>query len=570
MPFCIVAGGLLCPFCGLFKAVSSFNISKKFANADGADSGEIGGQVQGMEVFYFFKRSFFQHGEEPFIATPVEFRAGDFYNLYVKTHAGVGDDAWDILPVGERFAGGNQYFQRADIALHVAFLQAHAHDGVFFLQCRSAFFLPHGKRLHPHFIGDIGNGGEAFHQRLYIKAGAAGDDGQFFLRQGFIDCVFCQREPFRYGTFFARWDDAVKGMRGGGFLFRHRPCGQDAQFLIYLHRIGIDDDAVVFLRYIDGLRRFTACGRATYNYYGSAHMKSVLTLIAASDKEKLTPPLIQAIAGELIQAGGLIIATDWLAEDIACDIIFSRIENALADKLAAKAVEGRAIDHVAQSTEDRQKKLLICDMDSTMITVECIDEIADFAGVKKQVSEITERAMRGEIDFPGALRERVGLLKGLPESVLKQVYDERIKYMPGGRELVKTMRMHGAYAILVSGGFDYFTAKVQSALGFNANSANRLEIEAGRLTGRVIEPILDKQAKLHTLMTVSSEKGIGLSHTLAVGDGANDLPMITAAGLGVAYHAKPLVQQSARARINYCDLKALLYIQGYKQNEIVN
>lgn len=299
-------------------------------------------------------------------------------------------------------------------------------------------------------------------------------------------------------------------------------------------------------------------------------MKSVLTLIVAPDKEKLKPHLVENVCTALAEAGALVIGKEWLSPDIACDIVFSRIENAQAEVLAAKELAGLAADCVSQSTEDRQKKLLISDMDSTMITIECIDEIADFAGVKTQVADITERAMRGEIDFIGALRERVALLKGVPENTLRQVYDERVKFMPGARELVKTMRAYGAYTMLVSGGFEYFTAKVQSALGFHDNSANQLEVKDGKLTGQVIEPILDKQAKLHTLMQLSNDKQIGLSCTLAVGDGANDLPMITAAGLGVAYHAKPLVQQSARVRINHCDLKALLYIQGYKEEEIVN
>lgn len=298
-------------------------------------------------------------------------------------------------------------------------------------------------------------------------------------------------------------------------------------------------------------------------------MKSVLTLIAASDKEKLTNSLVKTISEAVAGAGGLIIGSEWLAEGIACDIIFSRVENRIAEDIAREALGNLPVDCIVQDTAERQKNLLISDMDSTIITVECIDEIADFAGVKEHVAGITERAMRGEIDFADALAERVGLLKGLEEVVLQSVYNERVRFMPGARALVATMRANGAYTMLVSGGFDFFTARVQAELGFHDNSANRLEVSGGKLTGRVIPPVLDKQAKLSTLMQVAGEKHIPLSQALAVGDGANDLPMIVAAGLGVAYHAKPVVQQSARARINYCDLTALLYAQGYRHEEIV-
>ena len=295
-------------------------------------------------------------------------------------------------------------------------------------------------------------------------------------------------------------------------------------------------------------------------------MKSVLTLIDSA--YSLTDEFIEKISANLASNGALVIKTDWLSEN-ACDIYFSKIDANIAEKVAAEIIADLPIDYIAQSTENREKKLLISDMDSTIITIECIDEIADFAGVKPQVSEITERAMRGEIDFIGALNERVALLAGLPEATLQQVYNERLKFMAGAKELVATMRKFGAYTVLVSGGFDFFTSRVANELGFHENSANRLEIIDGKLTGKAIPPILDKQAKLNSLMQISQQRGISTSNALAVGDGANDLPMIVAAGLGVAYHAKPLVQQSARAKINHNDLTALLYAQGYKKNEWV-
>ena len=202
-----------------------------------------------------------------------------------------------------------------------------------------------------------------------------------------------------------------------------------------------------------------------------------------------------------------------------------------------------------------------------MITVECIDELADFVGKKIEVAAITERAMNGELNFESALTERVGLLKGLPVAVLQQCYDERVKLMPGAKALLSFMCGFGAHAILVSGGFTFFTSRVRDALGFHEDYSNQLEMENGMLTGRVILPILGKKAKLATLNDACKRLGISASEVLAVGDGANDLPMLKAAGLGVAYHAKPVVRAEAKARINHGDLSALIYIQDYKQQD---
>lgn len=216
---------------------------------------------------------------------------------------------------------------------------------------------------------------------------------------------------------------------------------------------------------------------------------------------------------------------------------------------------------------NRRKKLLIADMDSTMINVECIDELADFAGVKTQVSEITERAMLGDLDFDGALRERVALLKDLPESALAECYEQRIHLNPGAETLVKTMNKRGAFTALVSGGFTYFTDKVATEAGFQLHQANILLRENGTLTGEVGAPILGQQAKLDTLNRLCAEQGITLADTIAVGDGANDRAMIKAAGLGVAYHAKPTLIAAADARLDHSDLTALLALQGISEND---
>ncbi|HRK24996.1 MAG TPA: phosphoserine phosphatase SerB, partial [Beijerinckiaceae bacterium] len=225
------------------------------------------------------------------------------------------------------------------------------------------------------------------------------------------------------------------------------------------------------------------------------------------------------------------------------------------------------VDVVVQPAAGRRKRLLIADMDSTMIGQECIDELADFVGLKDKVSAITERAMRGEIAFEPALRERVALLRGLEAGIVDRILAERITLTPGGRSLVATMRANGGAAWLVSGGFTLFTEKIAAMLGFDLNRANRLIVEHGRLCGLVEEPILGRQAKLDALLEARASLGLTASETMAVGDGANDLAMLSAAGLGVAYHAKPQVAAEAHAAINHGDLSALLYMQGYRRDE---
>jgi phosphoserine phosphatase len=238
-------------------------------------------------------------------------------------------------------------------------------------------------------------------------------------------------------------------------------------------------------------------------------------------------------------------------------------------KLAADALAHHETDAAVQEVAHRRKGLLVADMDSTIINVECLDELADFAGVKAQVAEITERAMRGELEFEGALRERVGMLKGLSLTALQTAYDERVRLNPGARTLVRTMAANGARCVLVSGGFTFFTSRVAEAAGFHANRANTLIEANGALTGQVGEPILGREAKLAALNEEAARLKLPLERTLAIGDGANDLAMIEAAGLGVAYRAKPIVAAQADAKVDHADLTALLYFQGYRAEQFV-
>ena len=230
------------------------------------------------------------------------------------------------------------------------------------------------------------------------------------------------------------------------------------------------------------------------------------------------------------------------------------------------AVAPLPVDACVQPLEGRRKRLLIADMDSTIISCECLDELADYAGVKAEIAEVTERAMRGELEFEPALRARVARLKGLPLSALQRCYDERVRLNPGARTLIRTMAAHGARCVLVSGGFEFFTSRVAELAGFHDHRGNRLIDDGERLTGEVGDPILGREAKLEALKAEASALGVGLDQTIAIGDGANDLAMIMAAGLGVAYRAKPVVAAQARASINHADLTALLHFQGYRRD----
>ncbi len=293
-------------------------------------------------------------------------------------------------------------------------------------------------------------------------------------------------------------------------------------------------------------------------------MSLIATLISNPVDNALDQSLAKA-AGESVDTSQL----TWLARDIACDIPLpdhiidpqDKLRNALGDS---------PIDIVIQPVENRRKKLLVADMDSTMIGQECLDEMAEMAGVGDKVRHVTARAMAGELDFEEALRSRLLLLEGFPVPKLVEVIKQRITLTPGARELVQTMKKHGAYSALISGGFTQFTAYVARQCGFDDHQANQLEIVKGILTGKPIEPVLGQKSKLRAITEMTLMHSLSFSQTMAVGDGANDISMLKRAGLGVAYHAKPAVREMANAVINHGDLTALLYMQGYKKSEFVS
>jgi len=284
-----------------------------------------------------------------------------------------------------------------------------------------------------------------------------------------------------------------------------------------------------------------------------------LTLIAQRDA---TTRFGAALARVRDALGG---EADVLSPGEAADITLSFPPDM---EVVRAAVDGAAIDAIATVAKGRRKSLLVADMDSTIVTGETLDELADFAGLKDRIASITARAMNGELDFKAALRERVAMLRGLPVDALERAW-QRVRLTEGARELVATMRAHGAYTALVSGGFTFFTSRVAALCGFHMHRSNTLLDDGATLTGLVGEPILDRDTKLATLNTLAAERGLARSATLAVGDGANDLDMLRAAGLGVAFHAKPIVAAAAQARVDHADLRALLFAQGYRAEEIV-
>lgn len=293
----------------------------------------------------------------------------------------------------------------------------------------------------------------------------------------------------------------------------------------------------------------------------------VATLVAPPSRPILDDALLSHAAQTLHKTSAAVSSTAWLAPGEAADLYFDGITPQAARTALLGGLGAAPVDVIVQQRARRRRAMLIADMDSTMITVECIDELADLIGRKTEVAAVTEAAMRGDLDFVQALDSRVALLAGLAEDELQRCYDERVTMTPGAQALVRTMAAGGAHTVLVSGGFTFFTRRVAQALGFALDRSNSLELADGRLTGTVARPIVTAQVKRQTLLDEAARLGLATDQVLAVGDGANDIPMIEAAGLGVAFHAKPRTVAAARASIRHGDLSALLFAQGYRRDQ---
>jgi phosphoserine phosphatase len=296
-------------------------------------------------------------------------------------------------------------------------------------------------------------------------------------------------------------------------------------------------------------------------------MEFVVTLIAAPGDE-LDAGIVAEAAARLNALGAETGRPDWLAEGLACDLGFDGLSADQADAAVRMGLDGAPIDVIAQPADGRRKKLLIADMDSTIVTSETLTDVAEAAGKADVIAAITDRVMRGELNFEDSLRERVAMLEGLSETALETAYGA-IEVSPGAETLVRTMAASGATTALVSGGFTYFTSRIAARLGFHINMANDFIIEGGKLTGRVTEPILGRTSKYDALVKLAMQNGLSLVDAAAIGDGANDLEMIQAAGLGCAYRGKPILRDAARVKLDHADLTGLLYAQGFRQDQFV-
>jgi phosphoserine phosphatase len=423
---------------------------------------------------------------------------------------------------------------------------------------------------------DRWDGGEPTRQGLQIEAGPANHDGQQTAARGLFEDGRDVPQPTADRISFRSVDMTKQSMRDQCLLGGAGPGCEDAQITIDLHGIRVDNDPAESLGNSNGEGRLAACRRPRDKHHpldlAFLVMTRLMTHVATLICDPCGPALDEATIARARAALPDASEPRWLAPGIAADVFFTP-DPGEGDRAAADALrlllEKEAVDVVVQRTTYRRKKLLVADMDSTMIGQECIDELADSVGLKDRVAAITERAMRGEIAFEPALRERVALLAGLPAAVIGKVFAARIQATPGAATLVHTMRAHGAFTCLVSGGFTVFSHRVATMLGFDEYRANRLVIEDERLTREVESPILGPAAKRDALNDLRARFALAATETLALGDGANDLAMLDAAGLGVAYHAKPTVKAASRARIDHADLTALLYVQGYAGADLV-
>jgi phosphoserine phosphatase len=486
------------------------------------------------------------------------------------------------LKFGEGTPGRLEHFERPQNALRIGRPEPRRGHGIaggeFRMQIlrRTAF----RRRADPgaDLVGHARHLGQTREQRPEVKPGPARHDRHPALGAQSRDRCARIFEPLRDGVETRGVDMPEEQMRHRPLLLRRRTRGDDAEIGIDLHGVGIDHRAAEAFGQPDR-ERGLAARRRSCDEDGLDPADHVLRLpkaamtsyVATLVSNPAAPALTDALIARAAQAAGAL-RTETLDAGIAADLFFEAADagdgRTLADAVRA-ALDGAPVDVIAQPAAGRRKHLFLADMDSTMIGQECIDELADFVGLKERVSAITERAMRGELAFEPALRERVGLLAGLDVSVIATIIADRITLTPGGRELVMTMRANGAYTALVSGGFTLFTGPVSKALGFEEHRSNILLTEDGKLAGRVQEPILGKEAKLASLVELRDARGLAKSATMAVGDGANDLAMLDEAGLGLAFRAKPAVAAAAHARIDHADLTALLYAQGYRAADFV-
>jgi phosphoserine phosphatase len=438
-------------------------------------------------------------------------------------------------------------------------------------------------RLSADLFGDLRDWRQPLLERVDVEAGAADQNRQPPGRGDGGDLVQRQRPPVGDGTALGGVEKTVEPMRRALLGSTVGTRRQDAEIAIDLQAVGVDDGPAERVRQLERKRRFATRGRTGDDQdgrllvricarrlvasmpsgVGGRSMRMVLTLIAGVAGRSSLPRIASGIAEALGSVGQPV----WLAPEEACDLVLEGANPAQAEEKARALIKGAAIDVLVQPAAGRRKQLLAADLEATIIENEMLDEIAKPLGLSAQVSETTRRAMNGEIDFTAALEARVALFKGLEARVLQEAA-ARIRLTPGAHALVATMRRAGAATALVSGGFAVFAEPVAAALGFDRVMANRLDLAQGRITGTVQPPIVTGETKRQALLDLAAEFGITPARTIAVGDGANDLTMLAAAGIGIAFRPKPVVAKIARWRLDHADLTGVLYAQGYRKDEI--
>ena len=443
-------------------------------------------------------------------------------------------------------------------------------------------------RLSPELFWDFRNRCQTLLDRPDVETGSADQNWQPARGGHGGNFVQCQATPIGYGAALAGVQKTVESVHRAVFGSGIGTRRQDAEIAIDLQAVGVDDGAAECIRQLDreprfaarrrtsddedGGRAVTACGgrlvAGACSGVGRRRMEMVLTLIAGLYGRASLPHLASTIAGALGIGGEPI----WLAAEEACDLVLDAAGQGQAtgqvEQTVRAVIDGAGIDVLVQPATGRRKRLLVADLEATIIENEMLEELAEPIGLRPQVAAITRRAMNGEIDFAAALEARVALLRGMEVRRLEDAA-ARIRLTSGARALVTTMRRGGAATALVSGGFAIFAEPVAAELGFDRVIANRLELAQGRITGIVHAPIVTGDTKREVLLALAAELGLAPAETIAVGDGANDLPMLTAAGIGVAFRSKPRVAEVARWRLDHADLRGLLYAQGYRKEEIV-